>query len=118
MAHGSCEGLNRFWTHSAFRAEESGFRSVQTFMSLTLNPKQGLDVASSWSWGKAKEFGLRGLGDARFVYASLLAYGSFRKLGGTLFGGVLLIRILLFRVPYYPPIFGNPHIGRAGFGRV
>ena len=37
------------------------------------------------------------------------AYGSFRKLGVPYFG-VLIIRILLFKVLLGSPIFGNSHI--------
>ena len=39
-----------------------------------------------------------------------LLYGSFRRLGVPYFG-VLIVRILLFRVLYLrPPIFGNSHM--------
>ena len=36
-------------------------------------------------------------------------YGSFRKVGGTL-SGVLVIRILVFRVLYYGPLFSETPI--------
>ena len=36
-----------------------------------------------------------------------LPHGSFRKLGGSLFWGALLIRILLFRVLYQSPLFSD-----------
>ena len=43
------------------------------------------------------------------VRIALNLYGSFRKLGGTLFG-VLIIRILLLRVLYWGPLFSETPI--------
>ena len=38
----------------------------------------------------------------------LLRFGTFRKWGGGVpYLGVLIIRILLFRVPYYGPLFSE-----------
>ena len=80
------------------RAQASSKSSIPPDVTSTPKPQQLKSTPAAFQFPKFRSY-------------SLHTCGTFRKLGVP-YVGVLIIRILLFRVLYYirPPIFGNPHM--------